>query len=143
MNNEELPIKTYMLAYKLLLLFIEKGHLGSEIINSKKIWQSTESYIRRKSEYQISIAEICDIFKCSRSALQKSCLNVTGTSPKKRIKAICLGEARGLLLHTEMNITAIAKRLGYKRLHEFTRDFSNYFKVSPLEFRKAHTCIKK
>lgn len=135
-NSEDSPYKSYMLVYQLILLLIEKGHLGSEIINSKEIWQSIESYIRRKSAYQISISELCEIFKCSRSAIQKSCLKIAGMSPKKCIKTICLGEARGLLLHSELSVTDIAKRLGYKRLHEFTRDFSKIFNISPSQFRE-------
>ena len=46
-----------------------------------------------------------------------------GLPPMKRLKQIRLSLARGLVHYSDLNMTEIALRVGYGRVHEFSRDY--------------------
>ena len=50
---------------------------------------------------------------------------------KRRMEA-----SKGLLLYTNLPITEIADQLGYERIHEFSREFSKYFKQTAKSYRE-------
>lgn len=135
-DTMESGFETYYNLFGLLMALYRARHIDPfKDASPKEVWLQAEAYIRRKNKYNITVSELCYIFKCSQSTITRSCRKITMTSPKKRIKTICMGEARGLLLHSDMKISDIAKYLGYQRIHEFSRDFSNYFEISPSRFR--------
>jgi AraC-like DNA-binding protein len=53
----------------------------------------------------------------------------------RRIQTVRMEEARGLLLFSTLNVTQVAEYLGYPRLHEFSREFSQYFGAPPSRVR--------
>jgi transcriptional regulator GlxA family with amidase domain len=55
----------------------------------------------------------------------------------KRVKQIRLSMAWGLVMFSDLKMTDIAQRVGYGRLHEFSRDYRRQFGRSPLHDRIA------
>jgi transcriptional regulator GlxA family with amidase domain len=49
----------------------------------------------------------------------------------KRLKQIRLSLARGLVLYSDLNMTEIALRVGYGRVHEFSRDYRKAYGRPP------------
>lgn len=60
---------------------------------------------------------------------------ITGLPPNKFISAMRLGEAKRLLLNTNLSITDICFEVGYNSLSTFTRRFTQRVGLGPREFR--------
>lgn len=60
---------------------------------------------------------------------------ITGLPPNKFISAMRLGEAKRLLLNTNLSITDICFEVGYNSLSTFTRRFTERVGLGPREFR--------
>jgi len=97
-------------------------------------WWEVEEFIRRNRAFRISVKEICENFNINKTVLSKLCVEATGAPPAKRIQSIRMAEARGLLLYSESSVSTVAEKLGYPRIHEFSREFTNFFGYSPKEF---------
>lgn len=57
-------------------------------------------------------------------------------SPRKYLSDLKLQEAKILLQQPELSLNEIAKRLGYKNLSHFSRQFKRWTGLSPTDFRK-------
>lgn len=57
-------------------------------------------------------------------------------SPRKYLSDLKLQEAKILLQQPELSLNEIAKRLGYKNLSHFSRQFKRWTGLNPTEFRK-------
>jgi transcriptional regulator GlxA family with amidase domain len=55
----------------------------------------------------------------------------------KRLKQIRLSLARGLVQHSDLNMTEISQRVGYARVHEFSRDYRKAHGRPPTAERNA------
>jgi AraC-like DNA-binding protein len=59
-----------------------------------------------------------------------------GVSPLKRVKQLRMSMARRLVWMSKLTFTEIADRIGYPRVHEFSRDYHKYFGVTPTDDRE-------
>ena len=71
----------------------------------------------------------------SRSQLYRRIKAQTNTSTNLYIRLIRLEQAKELLLTTDLNISEIAYRVGFKTAIYFTQIFKESFGESPSEFR--------
>ena len=92
-----------------------------------KLWWEIEAWARAEIARTRSLSELCARFGRSPNTVARACRQAVGVSPMKRLKQIRLSLARGLVRHSELNMTEISQRVGYARVHEFSRDY-----------RKAH-----
>lgn len=88
-----------------------------------KLWWDIEAWARQRIDRAPSLGEVCAVFGRSPNTVARACREAVGQSPMKRLKQIRLSLARGLVRHSELNMTEIARRVGYARVHEFSRDF--------------------
>lgn len=101
----------------------------------EKLWYQIESWIRKKRKFRAVIQEICDQFHVSPATLHRVCRDVSETPAGKRIQQIRMEEAKTLLMFSGLNVSETAQYLGYPRIHEFSREFSAYFKQTPSSFK--------
>ncbi|MFI5356131.1 MAG: helix-turn-helix domain-containing protein [Opitutales bacterium] len=90
-------------------------------------WWEVEAWARQHIDRPISLPDICRQFNLSPNTLARACRAAVGLPPMRRLKQIRLSLARGLVHYSDLNMTEIALRVGYGRVHEFSRDY-----------RKAH-----
>jgi len=110
----------------------EKKHAfssASEEENSS--WWRLEDRLRRERRFRPMLEELAEMAHCSKAGIVRNCRRATGQSPMSRIRQLRMEEAKGLLRFSTLNITQIAEYLGYPRVNEFSRDYSNYFKHPP------------
>lgn len=102
-----------------------------------KLWWDIEAWARLHIDRPRSLGELCAAFHRSPNTVARACRAAVGQPPMKRLKQIRLSLARGLVRHSELNMTEISARVGYARVHEFSRDFRKAHGVSPTADRAA------
>jgi AraC-like DNA-binding protein len=73
---------------------------------------------------------------CSTRALGRACRAVAGCSAKDVIDARVALEARRLLVHTDLPISAIARQLGFSEVTNFGKFFNRRVNMTPGTFRR-------
>jgi AraC-like DNA-binding protein len=122
------------------LLVIIGELLRDESVGSQRpvsLWEKIERRVRKEKRFDARMPDLEALSGASASSIARDCRAVTGASPMRRIREIRVEEAKGLLLHSSMNVTEIAASLNYGRIHEFSREFSNVQGVSPTAYRKS------
>jgi len=104
--------------------------------NGAAQWKEIEILIRTERKFRIKPSELSSHLGISSSTLYRMCLRETGKSPEKKIKEIRMNEAKKMLRYSGLNISGIAAYLGFPRIHEFSREFSEETKQSPSDFKK-------
>ncbi|MGW2725039.1 AraC family transcriptional regulator [Streptomyces sp. NPDC001492] len=82
------------------------------------------------------VEDYATALNCSTRALTRACRTVAGTSAKDVIDARVALEARRLLAHTDLPITAIARRLGFSEVTNFGKFFVRRVRMTPGAFRR-------
>lgn len=132
-NQARLFANLYKLI-ELIELRRQKVSPSHQIIHS--LWWEVENTIIRNRNFHASIDELTEIAAVSNSGLNRICKMATGLSPKQRIMQLRMNHAQGLLKHSSLSITQIARYLGYSRINEFSREYQNTFRISPRKTRK-------
>jgi AraC-like DNA-binding protein len=102
-----------------------------------KLWWEIEAWARRHIEHTRSLGDLCAKFGRSPNTVARACRDAVGMAPMKRLKQIRLSLARGLVRHSELNMTEISQRVGYARVHEFSRDYRKAHGLPPTAERKS------
>ncbi|WP_246561475.1 AraC family transcriptional regulator [Streptomyces roseirectus] len=82
------------------------------------------------------VEEYAAALRCSTRALSRACRAVAGTSTKDVIDARVALEARRLLVHTDLPISAIARQLGFSEVTNFGKFFVRRVNMTPGAFRR-------
>ncbi len=94
-------------------------------------WRRVLQYVKRKRMFHPDTAWLCRRFHTSPATLLRDCRAATGMTPMHCFKLWRLEEARALLRLSDCNVSEVAAALGYRRIHEFSREFSAFFGYSP------------
>jgi transcriptional regulator GlxA family with amidase domain len=103
-----------------------------------RLWWELESELRRDLQRPITLALMAQLTKRSQATIARSCQHAVGMPPLKRLKQVRLSLARGLIWSSRLTMTEIAERIGYARVHEFSRDFRKQFGIAP-SYDRAHS----
>jgi AraC-like DNA-binding protein len=96
-----------------------------------KLWWDIETELRKNLCQPVSLRRLSELSRASAATISRSCRHAVGVSPLRRIKQVRLSLARGLVLRSALQMKEIAGRIGYDRVHEFSRDYHKYFGRSP------------
>jgi AraC-like DNA-binding protein len=77
-------------------------------------------------------AQFCGL---KRTYFHELFLRETGMTPRVYHHNLVMRRAAGLLLESELSITAIAEKLGYPSIHPFSRHFSACYGINPTQYR--------
>jgi AraC-like DNA-binding protein len=77
-------------------------------------------------------AQFCGL---KRTYFHELFLRETGVTPRAYHHNLVMRRAAGLLLETELSVTAIAEKLGYPSIHPFSRHFSACYGINPTQYR--------
>lgn len=97
----------------------------------------TLNYMNSRYTESISIDDILQVAKMSKSNLQRKMIAVTGMAPLKYIHHLRMNYATVLLLHSRNTVTEIASAVGYN-ISSFNRQFLKNFGITPTEWRKRN-----
>jgi AraC-like DNA-binding protein len=115
-----------------LLATLNPGSGGPALVTpNSRLWWEVETWARQRIDHAVTLGELCAHFHRSANTLTRACLDAVGTTPMKRLKQIRLSLARGLVHYSDLSMTEIALRVGYNRVHEFSRDYRKAYAAAP------------
>jgi two-component system, response regulator YesN len=92
-------------------------------------------FIEANLEAKITVDELAEFARVSRSHLYYLFKVETGVAPIQYIKRVRIEKARDLLEQTNLSIKQIRSRVGLADRSHFTRGFKEAFGVTPSEYR--------
>lgn len=114
-------------------------HMGKKenySASSQARLQLMMQYIHQKSAYNISLSDIADQAKVSKSTALNLFQRYLGISPVTYLINYRLQEAAKLLASTEKKVIVISKDTGFDNVDYFCKAFKKYYKLTPTEYRK-------
>ncbi len=100
-----------------------------------QLWWSLESQLRQDLSQPVTLERMQALTGRSIATIARACKTAVDMTPMKRIKQVRMSLARGLLRTSDLQIKQIADRVGYGRVHEFSRDYRRWFNRTPTEER--------
>src|SRR5579875_457105 len=100
-------------------------------------------YIHEHYNQNITVQQLASIEHYNRSYYSEWFLKETGKSPSVYIQEVRLNKAKELLCNTELPILHIAIQVGLEHQSSLTRLFQKYEGLTPSQFRKKHSNVKK
>lgn len=122
---------------QLLAALADASPVHTPAPSTGKLWWEIEAWARQRLDRPCTLDELCHTFHRSANTVARACRDAVGLAPMKRLKQIRLSLARGLVQHSDLNMTEIAQRIGYVRVHEFSRDYRKAYARPPTADR-AH-----
>ncbi|MEN0045949.1 MAG: AraC family transcriptional regulator [Bacteroidota bacterium] len=129
---------------KLLFLFLELNHKNRYIIQKKVKPQEESPFVAKAraivlaelDNENFSIHELAQQLFLSRSQVHRKLKATTGMSTTIFVRNIRLQEAKKLLTTSNLSISEISYRVGFKTPLYFSQIFKKTFKKSPSALRK-------
>jgi transcriptional regulator GlxA family with amidase domain len=90
-----------------------------------------ETWVRQRIHETHALPSLAATFHRSPKTIARACEEAVGLPPMKRLKQIRLNLARGLVQYSDLDMTRIAHRVGYARVHEFSRDYRKAYGRAP------------
>lgn len=103
--------------------------------NKKYFVQNLISYIDNNITQIKNLYELADKFAFDYSYMSESFKKVIGVTLKDYFIQKKMEYAKKLLLVNKKTITEVSEELQYSSIHNFTRAFKNYYKITPQQFR--------
>jgi len=95
------------------------------------------TYIRGHLAEPLTVADLAERACLSPSAFAHLFRDVSGMSPYQFIKSLRLDRARDLLVCENMNVSEVARSVGYSSLSHFINEFKRHFGVTPRAYAEA------
>ncbi|MDR7867346.1 MAG: response regulator [Sporomusaceae bacterium] len=95
-----------------------------------------EQYIRDNLDGSIKLQDIAKTVYISQFHLSRTFKQLTGRSVVDFVQDLRLAKAEEMLAATDLTVTEIAGRVGFKDAAYFTTCFKNRHGISPLQYRK-------
>ena len=118
--------------------------LNQLTIDKTEVNNADEIFIKELTEYinenltdpDLSVHQLVQHTNISRTQLYLNIKRLTDQTPSQFILNIKMTNAKHLLLSTDLTSSEISYKLGYCNPNHFSRQFKEFYSVSPSEFRK-------
>jgi AraC-like DNA-binding protein len=119
-----------------LLAILSPNREPVRIDERARLWWWLETRVREQLAERLDLAALARIAGVSPATIDRTCRHAVGMSPMRRLKRLRLSLAQGLLKRADLSIGEIAARVGYGRIHEFSRDYRKHFGATPSAHRR-------
>ncbi len=96
-------------------------------------------YIRENACQGITVDEVTEHVKVSRSKLERQIRKYLGRTPQQEIRSVQIKRARDLLINTDLSAERIAKMCGFDHPEYMHVVFKRELGITPGQFRKSET----
>ncbi|RYZ31632.1 MAG: AraC family transcriptional regulator [Propionibacteriaceae bacterium] len=111
---------------------------GREGVGSADVIDKTLAYIFDHVSDDIRLAEAADLAGMSESGFSRYFQRASGQSFTDTVRKLRLTHACHLLEQTDAPVATISRRVGYRNLSNFNRQFRATYSVTPREHRRRH-----
>lgn len=111
--------------------------------NKKFFVQNLISYIDNNIAQIKNLYELSNKFAFDYSYMSESFKKIIGITLKDYFTQKKMEYAKKLLTHNKKTITEVAEELHYSSIHNFTRAFKNYYKITPQQFKMFNDYSKE
>lgn len=94
-------------------------------------------YVRERMSEPLTVADMAHTARMSPSALTNVFTEATGMGPYQFVKRMRLDQAGALLLQEDLNVSEVARQVGYTSLSHFINEFKRYFGATPRAYAAA------
>jgi len=120
------------------------SNLNLPNVGKQEVNNADEEFIREMTEYiydhladtDLSVHQLARHVNVSRTQLYLNIKRLTDQTPSSFVLNIKMAQAKKMLLTTSMTSSEISYKLGYCSPNHFSRQFKDFYKLSPSEFRK-------
>jgi AraC-like DNA-binding protein len=124
-------LSTHAALLEILAALIARKRVDLNIDQPSSLWWRIESELRKDLSQRMDSRILRRLGAASTATIARSCHQAVGMPPMKRIKQVRMSLARGLIRRGNLSVSAVAERIGYARVHEFSRDYRKHFGVAP------------
>jgi len=117
----------------------QAAHVGHDTA----LWWQVENELRKDLSQPVNVAAMAALVKRSPATINRSCRSAVGVPPMQRLKQMRMSMARCLVWMSKLTFSEIAYRVGYSRVHEFSRDYHKYHGLTPTNDRVRFPKIYK
>lgn len=93
-------------------------------------------YIQQNYDTNLDTKILCEVGSVSRTTCFRLFNQYTGDTPLEYIQKFRLHMATNYLTNTKLSISEIALKCGFAHQSHFTNKFKEYYKITPLQYRK-------
>lgn len=136
-NSHDILIMQYI--YQLVYVLQEKfpKHFTVQVDIVNEAIQHAVEYINSNYQQDITIVDVAKSVNISRSHLFKLFKQNLNCSPKEYLTYIRMYHASQLLINTNLLISEISTKIGYKDPLLFSKNFKKHFEISASEYREC------
>lgn len=109
---------------------------GKLNLPARDLAHMVKKYLHQNYGHHISLDDLCENFRCSKSTLMNTFRNAYGITVGKYLTQIRLDHARRLLIESDRAVRDIAAECGFTDQGYFTKVFAAAEKCAPTDFRK-------
>ena len=110
-----------------------------ELSEPKALGLRIRDYLDRHFTEQLTLQSLGKALHLSPYYLAHVFRETCGYSPAQYLLRRRIGEAQGLLLSTDLPISAIAERVGFETQNYFNMQFSKHVGMPPTKYRQTRT----
>ncbi len=116
---------------------VEKLHTSISIYNENHILHGVLAYISDHIYNRLPVSSVAAANNVSVSYLTTLFQRHLQIPPGEYIRRLKLEESKKLIREGRDNFTQIAKRLQYSTVHHFSRQFKEYYGITPTQYAKS------
>ena len=116
---------------------VEKLHTSISIYNENHILHGVLTYISDHIYCKLPVSSVASANNVSVSYLTTLFQRHLQIPPGEYIRRLKLEESKKLIREGKDNFTQIAKRLQYSTVHHFSRQFKEYYGITPTQYAKS------
>ncbi|GEL26530.1 transcriptional regulator [Pseudonocardia sulfidoxydans NBRC 16205] len=98
-------------------------------------------HIRERMSEPLTVSDMAHRVQMSPSALSTVFAEVTGMGPYQFVKRMRLDRAGTLLVQSDLNVTEVARQVGYTSLSHFTHEFKRYYGATPRAYAAQRRAV--
>jgi AraC family transcriptional regulator, regulatory protein of adaptative response / methylphosphotriester-DNA alkyltransferase methyltransferase len=116
-----------------------RGQRASTVAHRAEILaQATLAIEKRHAEPDLALHDIAHAIATSNRQLQRVFAELASSAFRDELAAVRMHHGADLLQTTDLPVSEIAQRVGYRQSAQFAKAFRRYHHVSPSSLRRAH-----
>lgn len=126
--------KEEMLLMLISMLLERYGKKSDDLKEFNSEIEKACSFMQAEYKNHISLEDLCSVSSLSKSSLLRAFTKFKGITPYRYLQSVRINKAKGLL-EKGISPAETAQFLGFADQSHFTRYFSNFIGVSPLQYK--------